>query len=179
MTKTNQWARHRKHLEAVLTNTGTCILGCLDAQEHPSLIPVLYDYADGGVYLVALEQAGWCEHLLRDERVALYISGGALHILIQGHAQQVAEPLYMRRLLDRSMTRLPQPVSPGGRTQPSEHSMGSGSFAASPEQGLAKGGLNRATWFFVHFSNVFLQQGGAWIRLDVASIRGSAGPHTD
>src|SRR5215467_11510802 len=103
-------------IEAVLTNTGTCILGCLDSEGDPYLIPLLYEYADGGIYLVALEKANWPQYLKRDGRVALYITGGASRVLIQGHAQQVDEPVFMRRLLEKRLK--PQPLNAKSAAEP-------------------------------------------------------------
>lgn len=154
MTKTTDSVRHRDQLEAVLADTGTCILGCLDARGQPYLIPLLYDYADGGIYLVALKQTNWSEHLQRDGRVALYITRGTLRILIQGHAQHVAEPLYMRRLLNRHLPMSSEPVDTGNREHQSEQRTTPNSLTAYPEQRKVDSEFNISTWFFVRIINL-------------------------
>ena len=156
MTKTINSVRHRDQLEAVLANTGTCTLGCLDAHGHPYLVPLLYDYADGGIYLVALEQTSWTEHLQRDGRVALYITAGALRIVIQGHAQLVAEPLYMRHLINRRLAMSFESVDSGDQKHQSEQYTGPDSIAADLEQGTVDTGSNISTWFFVRFIDIFM-----------------------
>lgn len=138
-------------IEAVLTNTGTCILGCLDSRGDPYLIPLLYEYADGGIYLVALERANWPQYLKQDGRVALYITGGARRVLIQGHAQQVEEPVFMRRLLEE-------------RSKQKSSTAKSGAEPGVP------------AWFFVHMYDLQIQRGSVWIRHSSTPVRGSVAP---
>ena len=137
-------------IEAVLTNTGTCILGCLDSRGDPYLIPLLYEYAEGGIYLVALERANWPQYLKKDGRVALYITGGSCRVLIQGQARQVEEPVFMRRLLERL------------KQKPS-----TASSAAEPTV---------PTWFFVHIYDLQIQRGTVWMRHNPAPMRSSVAP---
>jgi nitroimidazol reductase NimA-like FMN-containing flavoprotein (pyridoxamine 5'-phosphate oxidase superfamily) len=137
-------------IEAVLTNTGTCILGCLDSRGDPYLIPLLYEYADGGIYLVALERANWPQYLKKDGRVALYITGGACRVLIQGNAQQVEEPVFMRRLLERL------------KQKPSASS-------SAAEPGVP-------TWFFVHMCDLQIQRGTVWMRHNSTTMQSSVAP---
>jgi len=137
----------RDSIDAVLTDTGTCILGCLDSRGDPYLIPLLYEYADGGIYLVALERANWPQYLKKNGRVALYITGDACRVLIQGHAQQVDEPVFMQRLLEKRP-----------RQKPS----------------TTKSGV--PTWFFVHIYDLQIQRGTVWIRHNPAPMRSSVAP---
>jgi nitroimidazol reductase NimA-like FMN-containing flavoprotein (pyridoxamine 5'-phosphate oxidase superfamily) len=141
----------RDSIDAVLKNTGTCILGCLDSRGDPYLIPLLYEYADGGIYLVALERANWPQYLKKDGRVALYITGGACRVLIQGHAQQVDEPVFMRRLLEKRLKQKP-----------------------SAESSVAEPG--DPTWFFVHMYDLQIQRGTVWMRHNPAPMQSSVTP---
>jgi nitroimidazol reductase NimA-like FMN-containing flavoprotein (pyridoxamine 5'-phosphate oxidase superfamily) len=145
----------RDSIEAVLTDTGTCILGCLDSRGDPYLIPLLYEYADGGIYLVALERANWPQYLKQNGRVALYITGGACRVLIQGHAQQVDEPVFMRRLLEKRLKQKP-----------------------SSAKSIAETGV--PTWFFVHMCDLQIQRGTVWRRHNPApqqtSVQSSVAP---
>ena len=141
----------RDSIEAVLTDTGTCILGCLDSRGNPYLIPLLYEYADGGIYLVALERANWPHYLKQNGRVALYITGGACRVLIQGHAKQVDEPVFMRRLLEKRLNQQPSMVK------------------SVPEPGVP-------TWFFVHIYDLQIQRGAVWMRHNPALTQSSVAP---
>lgn len=175
MAKTNDRA-HRDDIEAVLANAGTCILSCLDLSGNPYLIPLLYEYADGGIYLVALEQTNWSQYLQRDGRVALYITGGARRVLIQGHAQQVNEPLYMRRLLDRRSAVLSESAGTSGRKlQPGRQA---GRYSANLEQEIVDSKPGIPMWFFVRSLGLFIQRGGVWIGHNVTQIQSFGGPHS-
>ncbi|HLZ07896.1 MAG TPA: pyridoxamine 5'-phosphate oxidase family protein, partial [Chloroflexota bacterium] len=48
-----------------------CRLGCLDDDGHPYVVPVWFQFADGGYYIVARERSVWAGYLERDGRVSL------------------------------------------------------------------------------------------------------------
>ena len=119
------------------------------------MIPLLYEYADGGIYLVALERANWPQYLKKDGRVALYITGDACRVLIQGRAQQVDEPVFMRRLLEKRLNQKPPSAKP----------------VAKP---VAKPGV--PTWFFVHMYDLQIQRGTVWKRHSPTSMQSTVAP---
>ena len=73
-----------------------CRLGCLDDDGHPYVVPVWFQYADGGFYIIARERSVWAGYLERDGRVSLSIDGGAdqpnTRVLVKGNAETVERP---------------------------------------------------------------------------------------
>jgi hypothetical protein len=78
---------------ALLAGTPLCNLACLD-DGHPYVVPVWFEYADGGFYLVARARAAWARYLQRDGRVSLSIvsPGTAGRMIVKGLAEVVEEP---------------------------------------------------------------------------------------
>jgi Pyridoxamine 5'-phosphate oxidase len=74
----------------------TCRLGCLDDDGHPYVVPVWFQYAEGGFYIVARERSVWARYLERDGRVSLCIDGGVeqpnTRVLVKGIAETVERP---------------------------------------------------------------------------------------
>ena len=78
---------------AFLQEPTTCKLGCLDADGHPYVIPVWFEAADGGFYIIARARSRWAAYLQRDGRVFLCIDDAAARrVLVKGHAEVVEEP---------------------------------------------------------------------------------------
>jgi PPOX class probable F420-dependent enzyme len=70
-------------------------LGCLDADGYPYVIPVWFDYADGGFYLVPRARADWARYLERDGRVSLCIDSADLpyrRVIVRGRAEVIETP---------------------------------------------------------------------------------------
>src|ERR1700730_8247395 len=74
----------------------TCRLGCLDDDGHPYVVPVWFQYADGGFYIIARERSVWAGYLERDGRVSLCIDGVPdqpnTRILVKGIAETLERP---------------------------------------------------------------------------------------
>src|SRR5262245_43622167 len=51
---------------ALLAGTPICNLACLDDDGHPYVVPVWFEYGDGGFYLVVRARAAWGRFLQRD-----------------------------------------------------------------------------------------------------------------
>ncbi len=82
----------RAEREAFLAGGVVCRLGCLDEDGHPYVVPVWFDYADGGYYLVPRARSAWAAHLRRDDRVSLCIDGDdGRRVLVKGRARLLEE----------------------------------------------------------------------------------------
>src|SRR5687768_6904622 len=78
---------------AFLAEPHLCHLACLDDDGHPYVVPVWFEYADGGFYFVARARAAWAAYLQRDPRVSLSITAvRAPRILVKGIAEIIEEP---------------------------------------------------------------------------------------
>ena len=73
-----------------------CRLGCLDDGGFPCVVPVWFQFADGGFYVVARERSVWARYLERDGRVSLCIDGVPdqpnTRILVKGIAETRERP---------------------------------------------------------------------------------------
>jgi PPOX class probable F420-dependent enzyme len=80
---------------AFLTQPVIGRLGCLDADGYPYVVPVWFDYADGGFYLVPRARADWARYLERDGRVSLCIDSADLpyrRVIVRGRAEVIETP---------------------------------------------------------------------------------------
>lgn len=70
-------------------------LGCLDDEGYPSVVPVWFDYAEGGFYLVPRARSDWARYLARDERVSLCIDAAEppyRRVIVKGRAELIETP---------------------------------------------------------------------------------------
>jgi PPOX class probable F420-dependent enzyme len=70
-------------------------LGCLDDDGYPYVVPVWFDYADGGFYLVPRARSDWARYLERDGRVSLCIDSADLpyrRVIVRGRAEVIETP---------------------------------------------------------------------------------------
>lgn len=69
-------------------------LACLDHDGWPYVVPVWFQYADGGFYIIPRERSVWAEYLKHDPRVALTIdeAGRQRKVFVRGEAQLIEEP---------------------------------------------------------------------------------------
>ena len=76
--------------EFLATDT-LCRLGCLDDEGWPYVVPIWFQYKDGGVYLIARERSAWAGYLTRDPRCFLAIdeAGSQRKVLIKGEAEPI------------------------------------------------------------------------------------------
>jgi len=70
-----------------------CRLGCLDDEGWPYVVPIWFQYKDGGVYLIARERSAWAGYLARDPRcfLAMDEAGSQRKVLIKGEAELIEE----------------------------------------------------------------------------------------
>jgi nitroimidazol reductase NimA-like FMN-containing flavoprotein (pyridoxamine 5'-phosphate oxidase superfamily) len=70
-------------------------LGCLDDDGYPYVVPVWFEYADGGFYIIPRERSAWAHFLQRDGRVSLCIEApgdSGARVLVKGVAELVETP---------------------------------------------------------------------------------------
>ena len=58
-------------LSAFLQSDVLCRLGCLDDDGYPYVIPVWFQYADEGFYIIPRARSAWAKYMVRDARVSL------------------------------------------------------------------------------------------------------------
>src|SRR5260370_27177531 len=89
---------------SILSMGITCRLGCLDDDGYPYVVPVWFQYADGGFYIIPRERSVWARYLARDGRVSLCIDGVPdqpnTRILVKGTAELIERPNVGGRWVD-------------------------------------------------------------------------------
>lgn len=81
--------------DAFLAGNPICKLGCHDGEGWPYVVPVWFEYADGGYYIIPRERSVWARYLQRDGRVSLCIDEVVVpqrRVLVKGTAEVVEEP---------------------------------------------------------------------------------------
>lgn len=81
-------------MEEFLATNVLCRLGCLDQDGWPYVVPVWFQYKDGGFYIIPRERSAWAGMLQRDGRVFLTMDepGRQRKVLVKGQAELVEEP---------------------------------------------------------------------------------------
>lgn len=81
-------------LEAFLAEGVIARLACLDRDGWPYVVPVWFQYADGGYYIIPRERSVWANYLKHDPRVALTIDEGGRQrkVFVKGEAELIEEP---------------------------------------------------------------------------------------
>ncbi|MGH2558743.1 MAG: pyridoxamine 5'-phosphate oxidase family protein [Thermomicrobiales bacterium] len=81
-------------MEAFLATDVLCRLGCLDEKGWPYVIPVWFQYRDGGFYVIPRQRSAWATMLQHDERVYLTMdeTGPQRKVLVKGQAELIEEP---------------------------------------------------------------------------------------
>ena len=68
-------------------------LGVLDDDGWPYVIPVWFEFSDGGYYIIPRARSRWAKFLQREKRVSLCIDDPAMRkVLVKGEAEVVEEP---------------------------------------------------------------------------------------
>lgn len=77
-----------------LSGAPLCRLGCLDEEGWPYVVPVWYQYRDGGFYIIPRARSVWAKYIQRDPRVFLCIDvpEGLRKVMVRGRAEIVEEP---------------------------------------------------------------------------------------
>jgi nitroimidazol reductase NimA-like FMN-containing flavoprotein (pyridoxamine 5'-phosphate oxidase superfamily) len=83
-----------EELEEFLGSDVICRLGVLDDEGWPYVVPVWFQYKDGGFYIIPRERSVWAGYLERDPRVFLTIDEGGRQrkVLVKGKAELVERP---------------------------------------------------------------------------------------
>lgn len=68
-------------------------LGVLDENGWPYVVPVWFEYSDGGYYIIPRARSRWAEYIRRDKRVSLCIDDPAMRkVMVQGEADVIETP---------------------------------------------------------------------------------------
>jgi len=81
-------------LNEFLSSDVVCRLGLLDDDGWPYVVPVWFQYKDGGFYIIPRERSKWAEYMANDPRVYLTIdeSGRQRKVMVKGEAQLLERP---------------------------------------------------------------------------------------
>ena len=84
----------QEEMEEFLATDVLCRLGCLDEGGWPYVVPVWFQYQDGGFYVIPRERSAWAGMLQRDKRVFLAIDepGRQRKVLVKGEADLIEAP---------------------------------------------------------------------------------------
>lgn len=82
-------------MNAFLSEGIICRLGCNDDDGWPYVVPVWFQYTDGGFYIVPRERSAWARYLKQDDRVFLSIDTlgpPQRKVMVKGRAELIEEP---------------------------------------------------------------------------------------
>jgi nitroimidazol reductase NimA-like FMN-containing flavoprotein (pyridoxamine 5'-phosphate oxidase superfamily) len=81
-------------MEEFLAGNILCRLAVLDPDGWPYIIPVWFQYKDGGYYIIPRERSVWANYMARDPRVSLVIdeTGRQRKVMVRGEAEMIEEP---------------------------------------------------------------------------------------
>lgn len=80
-------------LSDFLNSNVLCRLGCLDKDGYPYVIPVWFQYADGGFYIIPRARSKWASYMKADARVSLCLDReSGERVLVKGQAKVIEEP---------------------------------------------------------------------------------------
>ena len=77
-----------------LAGNHLCRLAVLDSDGWPYIVPVWFQYQDGGYYIIPRERSVWADYMAQDPRVSLVIdeTGRQRKVMVRGEAQLIEEP---------------------------------------------------------------------------------------
>jgi len=81
-------------MEAFLAEDVLCRVACVDDTGWPYVVPIWFQYADGGYYLVARERSDWARFMQNNKRVHLVIdeTGSQRKVQVKGEAEILETP---------------------------------------------------------------------------------------
>jgi hypothetical protein len=85
-------------LDALLRNVSVCKLVCMDAGGYPLIVPLVYEYYDGGFYIMLHRPTMWAEQVVARSQIALLIEEGLRRLLVHGKAEPEDEAVVLGRL---------------------------------------------------------------------------------
>ena len=94
-----------EEVDEFLKGPHLCRLACLDEEGWPYIVPLWYQYRDGGYYVIPRARSVWAKHIQRDPRIHICVD-------IWQSMQKV-----MARGRPRS-SRSPIPAASGSRSRP-------------------------------------------------------------
>jgi hypothetical protein len=85
---------NQQEIEDFLATDVICRMGCHDDEGWPVVVPVWFQYKDGGYYIIPRERSAWANYLKKDPRCYLDMdeSGSQRKVLVKGEAELVEEP---------------------------------------------------------------------------------------
>lgn len=132
---------NKTELDALLRDVSVGKLVCLDADGYPLVVPLVYEYYDGGFYIMSHRPTTWAERVLARCQVALLIEEGLRRLLVHGQAEPEEEAVVLGRLF------------------------GDWKTARSPWKALARQISSEpvaSQWFFVRPTRILQWQGSDW-----------------
>jgi Pyridoxamine 5'-phosphate oxidase len=81
-------------LHEFLSTDVLCRMACHDDDGWPVVVPVWFQYKDGGYYIIPRERSAWATYLKNDKRCFLDmdVSEGLRKVLVKGEAECIEEP---------------------------------------------------------------------------------------
>lgn len=69
-------------------------LGVLDNEGWPYVVPIWYQFAEGGFYVIPRERSHWADYMVNDNRVYLTIDvpGSLKKVMVRGRAELIERP---------------------------------------------------------------------------------------
>lgn len=79
-----------------------CRLGCLDDEGWPYVVPVWYQYQDGGFYIIPRARSIWAKYIKKDPRVYICIDTpeGMRKVMVRGKAEVLEEAVLGGKWVD-------------------------------------------------------------------------------
>ena len=83
-----------EEVDEFLKGPHLCRLACLDEEGWPYIVPLWYQYRDGGYYVVPRARSVWAKHIQRDPRVHICVDiwETMQKVMAKGRAEIVEEP---------------------------------------------------------------------------------------
>ena len=83
-----------QEVKTFLDGPHLCRLACLDDEGWPYIVPLWYQYSDGGFYVIPRARSVWAKHIQRDPRINICVDiwETMQKVMAKGKAEIVEEP---------------------------------------------------------------------------------------
>ena len=83
-----------EEVDEFLKGPHLCRLACLDEESWPYIVPLWYQYRDGGYYVIPRARSVWAKHIQRDPRIHICVDiwQSMQKVMARGKAEIVEEP---------------------------------------------------------------------------------------
>ena len=83
-----------EEVDEFLKGPHLCRLACLDEEGWPYIVPLWYQYRDGGYYVIPRARSVWAKHIQRDPRINICVDiwPSMQKVMARGKAEIVEEP---------------------------------------------------------------------------------------